>query len=183
MFSYHYLISLLPLLNPLSVGHAIGDYSGTKSKTDDHLSPDEIRDRELRFQQFLGRQQQSALRNAQHLKTVRHNILFTLSFISLIMSSSSSRTPSHPSSCPLSRPLSCPLLCSARTQTTGGAFKAVTFHHRLLLFAASVMCCASSPLKLLFCCPFFILLKIRFPFPSLCGPHPRRFQVVSLSHP
>ena len=41
-----------------------------KSKTDDQMTSEEIRERELRFQNFLGRQQQSALRKDQHLKSV-----------------------------------------------------------------------------------------------------------------
>jgi hypothetical protein len=41
-----------------------------RSRTDDNLTAEEIREREARFQQFLGRQQQSALRNAQHLRTM-----------------------------------------------------------------------------------------------------------------
>ena len=34
------------------------------------MTSEEIRERELRFQNFLGRQQQSALRKDQHLKSV-----------------------------------------------------------------------------------------------------------------
>ena len=50
--------------------HNQGNTHTRRAKTDDSLSSEEVREREARFQHFLGRQQQSALRHAQHLKTV-----------------------------------------------------------------------------------------------------------------
>lgn len=73
-FCTTYLPLISPLtFPPLSSGYPSSDVKyeyGQKANESIPLSAEEVRERELRFQQFLGRQQQSALKNQQHLKSV-----------------------------------------------------------------------------------------------------------------
>ena len=65
--------SLSMTFPPISSGYPSSDVKyeyGQKTNETVPLSAEEVRERELRFQQFLGRQQQSALKNQQHLKSV-----------------------------------------------------------------------------------------------------------------
>ena len=65
--------SLSMTFPPISSGYPSSDVKyeyGQKTNESVPLSAEEVRERELRFQQFLGRQQQSALKNQQHLKSV-----------------------------------------------------------------------------------------------------------------